>query len=163
MTKSGVSEASATATLISFADSFTRSAQFGKLYREGMDLVDRTAEYLDGEGRREARTLVPPASQAYSSESIRLTTRLTQIASWLLVKRALAAGEITQMEARTHRHQVALIPQTSAVPAGFDELPASFQSLIAHSHRLYDRILRLDRVLNDGCATQAPLKIAASG
>jgi regulator of CtrA degradation len=137
------------ATLLSFHDRFTASPQFAKLYREGMGLVEETAEYLDGEGRSESRRLEPPASLAYTSESIRLTTRLTQLASWLLVRRAIAAGEITAAQAHTHRHKVTLSPQSGSRPDGFNSLPETFKRLILDSHRLYDRVLRLERLMND--------------
>jgi len=115
-----------------------------------MDLVEETAEYLDGEGRAEAKKLTTPASLAYTSESIRLTTRLTQLASWLLVRRAIAAGEITAAEAHNHRHRVTLSPQTTLHPDGYDDLPEAFKKLIADSHRLHDRILRLESVFSQG-------------
>ena len=140
------------AHLLSFGDRFTASPQFMKLFREGMELVEETAEYLDGEGRAESKHLTPPASVAYTSESIRLTTRLTQIASWLLVRRAIAVGEITAAQAHTHRHRVTLSPQSAARPEGYTELPAKFRSLIAESHRLHGRILRLERSFGDGSA-----------
>ncbi len=138
------------AALLSFGDRFTTSPQFTKLFREGMDLVEETAEYLDGAGRAESKHLTPPASLAYTSESIRLTTRLTQLASWLLVRRAIAAGEITAAEAHNHRHRVTLSPQSGLRPEGFSALPETFKRLIADSHRLHDRILRLERIFNDG-------------
>jgi len=145
-----VSEDLPNAPLLSFGDRFTTSPQFAKLYREGMDLVEETAEYLDGAGRAEAKLLTPPASLAYTSESIRLTTRLTQLASWLLVRRAIAAGEITAAEAHNHRHRVTLSPQSTSRPEGFSALPETFRTLIAESHRLHDRILRLERILSAG-------------
>ena len=117
-----------------------------------MDLVEETAEYLDGAGRAESKHLTLPASLAYTSESIRLTTRLTQLASWLLVRRAVAAGEVTAAEAHNHRHRVTLSRQSAARPEGFDSLPETFKRLISESHRLHDRIMRLDRILVDGDA-----------
>lgn len=60
-----------------------------------MLLVETTAAYLDGPGRREAKLLKPPVSVLYATESMRLTTRLLDLASWLLVRRALKEGEIT--------------------------------------------------------------------
>jgi regulator of CtrA degradation len=143
-----VSDNNSHGALLSFPDRFTASPQFAKLYREGMDLVEETAEYLDGAGRIESRRLAPPSSLAYTSESIRLTTRLTQLASWLLVRRAIAAGEITAAQAHTHRHRVKLAPQSTHRPDGFNGLPDTFKRLIAESHRLHDRVLRLERVLN---------------
>ena len=150
MKSSCVSEKVQNAALLSFGERFTTSPQFMNLFREGMDLVEETAEYLDGAGRAQSKQLTPPASLAYSAESIRLTTRLTQLASWLLVRRAIASGEITAAQAHTHRHRVTLSPQTAARPEGFEELPEAFKRLIAESHRLHDRIMRLESILGQG-------------
>jgi regulator of CtrA degradation len=142
------------AALLSFRDRFAGSKQFAQLYREGMGLVEETANYLDRAGRLESKQLTPPVSLAYTSESIKLTTRLTQLASWLLVRRAIAAGEITEAEAHLHRHKVTLTPQSSALPEGFGALPETFRRLISESHRLYGRILRLDRLMSEGYSAQ---------
>ena len=61
-----------------------------------MDLVGAAAAYLDGAGREQAQALPRPAALAYAVESMRLTTRLMQIASWLLLQRAVNEGELTR-------------------------------------------------------------------
>jgi regulator of CtrA degradation len=149
MNSSRVSHDLPSCALLSFGDRFTTSPQFTKLFREGMDLVEETAEYLDGPGRAESKHLTPPASMSYTTESIRLTTRLTQLASWLLVRRAIAVGEVSAAEAQNHRHRVALTQQSTVRPDGFDALPETFKRLIAESHRLHDRILRLERIFEN--------------
>src|ERR1700675_4451465 len=78
------------AVTVSFGAKFARSDQFRNVFREGMALVEAAATYLDGEGRKEARKLRPPHSLAYATESMRLTTRLMQLASWLLIRRAVS-------------------------------------------------------------------------
>ena len=42
---------------VDFLARFTDSEQFEKTFREGMGLVEETANYLDGEGRIDARLL----------------------------------------------------------------------------------------------------------
>ena len=71
---------------------FTRSELFDHTFQEGMDLVEETAGYLDGGGRQESKLLSRNAALAYAAESMRLTTRLMQVASWLLVQRAVREG-----------------------------------------------------------------------
>ena len=80
--------------------SFANSDMFDRMFREGMDLVEETAAYLDGEGRGESKKLERVSALAYASESMRLTTRLMQSASWLLVQRAVREGEMTAREDR---------------------------------------------------------------
>ena len=73
---------------------FTASALFERTFDEGMALVEETARYLDGAGRQEARALPRKAAILYAGESMRITTRLMQTASWLLVQRAVRDGEM---------------------------------------------------------------------
>ena len=40
---------------VNFFTKFTSSEQFEKVFREGMSLVEETANYLDGPGRLDAR------------------------------------------------------------------------------------------------------------
>ena len=68
---------------------------FKLLFVDGMTLVEEAADYLDGEGRVHCQRLSRLGSLAYATESMRLTTRLIQLASWLLLQRAANDGEIT--------------------------------------------------------------------
>lgn len=74
--------------MISLAERMVFSDSFKPIYAQGMDMVEEAASYLDGEGREEARNLSRVAATLYAAESMRLTTRLMQIASWLLLQRA---------------------------------------------------------------------------
>ena len=78
---------------IKLAERRVFSQSFKPLYDEGMRLVEQAAEYLDGEGRVEAKGLSRVAATLYAAESMRLTTRLMQVASWLLLQRAANSGE----------------------------------------------------------------------
>src|ERR1700749_4925245 len=81
--------------LVHFSERLTNSTAFSTLFREGMDLVEETAAYLDGVGRNEAKALDRAVGLTYATESMRLTPRLTQLASWLLLHRAVKEGEMT--------------------------------------------------------------------
>jgi len=134
---------------VSFAERFASSEQFDLLFKEGMALVEATAGYLDGQGRRDARTLTPGIALIYATESMRLTTRLLEIASWLLLRRAIRDGEINEAEARVRRRTIRLgtIGRPSHV-TGWAELPEALRSLIDASFAINDRILKVDRVLS---------------
>ena len=80
---------------VSFGERLAGSQAFSILFREGMALVEETAGYLDGPGRRESKVLERSAALAYATESMRLTTRLMQLASWLLLHRAVNEGEMS--------------------------------------------------------------------
>lgn len=133
---------------VSFGERFQASEQFNRVFKEGMALVERTAAYLDGPGRRDAKGLKAPANVLYATESMRLTTRLLDLASWLLIRRALKEGEITDMEAQSKRQRVKL--QSLGRPShikGFAELPEGLCGLIEESYALHDRIVQLDRAM----------------
>jgi regulator of CtrA degradation len=78
---------------------------------------------------------------------MRLTTRLMQIASWLLLQRAVAEGELTPHQARAERHRVRVAAQDPGGHTQFDLLPARLRSLIGLSARLHARILHLDALI----------------
>src|SRR5690606_41688482 len=69
---------------VSFAERFTASEQFDQIFKDGMALVERTAVYLDGAGRQEAKALTASLNVVYATESMRLPTPPLQLASWLL-------------------------------------------------------------------------------
>lgn len=130
---------------ISFGERFAASDQFDAIFREGMALVERAAAYLDGPGRKEAKALAGPAAMLYASESMRLTTRLLELASWLMIRRSFKEGEITAEQLARKRERVRLTePGRISHVKGFDALPAGLQELIRASFALNDRIVRLD-------------------
>jgi regulator of CtrA degradation len=124
------------------------SDRFGPTYKKGMALVEETAQYLDGDGRAEAKGLTKPASMLYASESMRLTTRLMQLASWLLLQRAANSGEMTVNQVMQERTKVRLsTPSDVHGSAVFTELPKAFRALIDRSLVMERDIRRLDEEL----------------
>src|SRR6187455_2577071 len=109
--------------LVLFSERLTNSAAFGTLFREGMDLVEETAAYLDGDGRTEAKALERAVSLTYATESMRLTTRLMQLASWLLLHRAVKEGEMTLTQANKEKSKVKLAAGEPGDPNSTELLP----------------------------------------
>ena len=141
---------------ISFAERYASSEQFEGIFKGGMQLVERTAAYLDGDGRRQAKGLSPAIALVYATESMRLTTRLLEIASWLLLQRSMKDGEMTAEEARVKRRSIrfSALGRPSHTK-GFSELPKALRDLIEESFALSDRVLALDRALQ-GDRSAAP-------
>ena len=130
---------------------FARSELFERTFQEGMELVEETAAYLDGAGRQDSKLLSRGAALAYAGESMRLTTRLMQVASWLLVQRAVREGEMDPALACDARYRLAREAAAGA-PTEAEErarararLPVGLVDLLGRSERLYERVMHLDR------------------
>jgi regulator of CtrA degradation len=134
--------------LVQFSERLTNSAAFGALFREGMELVEETAAYLDGAGRAEAKALERSVSLTYATESMRLTTRLMQLASWLLLHRAVKEGEMTLSQANREKTKVKLSAADPAAPDLIEKLPEQLQDLITRSMALQAKVRRLDNSMH---------------
>ncbi len=141
---------------IRLAERMVRSESFNHLYDEGMSLVEEAAFYLDGEGREEAKRLSRIAATLYAAESMRLTTRLMQVASWLLLQRASRSGEMTLEQVLSEKAKVRL--DTDSAPetvVGWDEIPLSYCDIVHRSLRLQARVRQMDdEIYNDGAGTE---------
>jgi regulator of CtrA degradation len=68
-----------------------------------------------------------------------------QVASWLLVQRAVREGDMQIAEAATERYRLSGRPEPSApFVAGVEELPEGLKGLIDQGRALYERVRRLD-------------------
>jgi regulator of CtrA degradation len=135
---------------------FARSELFERTFKDGMALVEETAGYLDGPGRAASKRLSRAAALAYAGESMRLTTRLMQVASWLLVQRAVRDGEIQMTEAASEKYRlIARDAQLGAAFAGSDDLPEALKALIIRGGAIYERVRRLDETMYEG-GVEAP-------
>lgn len=135
---------------------FARSELFDRTFQEGMDLVEETAGYLDGSGRQESKLLSRNAALAYAAESMRLTTRLMQVASWLLVQRAVREGDMPPQSACEDRYRLGA--EDVCRGATTEDLPSGLLFLLDRSERLYERVRHLDRrmYVEDSAAEEAP-------
>lgn len=122
---------------------FASSDLFDRTFKEGMAMVEETAAYLDGDGRRDSRLLAREDALLYAGESMRLTTRLMQIASWLLVQRAVREGDMEAQDACDDKYRLAPVRGEAGDQAA--SLPGGLLSLLDRSNRLYERISHMDR------------------
>lgn len=139
------------------SQAFTDSAMFERAFDEGMALVEETARYLDGQGREESRLLPRKAAMLYAGESMRVTTRLMQAASWLLVQRAVHDGDMEPDAARDERYRLGSKEICLGICADDTSLlPVQLRDLLGRSENLYRRIARLDDVLFGTAPVCAP-------
>ncbi|HEY0566626.1 MAG TPA: DUF1465 family protein [Xanthobacteraceae bacterium] len=132
---------------VSFSEHVANSQVFAALFRDGMALVEETASYLDGPGRKESKRLQRGAALSYATESMRLTTRLMQLASWLLLHRAVKEGEMTLTQAKQEKVKVKLTASTPTDPQTLAMLPESLRALIDRARDVSERVIRLDATI----------------
>lgn len=139
------------AVTISLAERRVFSDSFKPLYNEGMSLVEQAAEYLDGKGRAEAKKLSRLTATLYAAESMRLTTRLMQVASWLLLQRAANSGEMTREQVAAEKAKVRLDTASASEQAeGWMDLPEAFRDLVNRSLSLQNLVRRMDAQVYGG-------------
>src|SRR5262244_2815848 len=141
---------------VSFGERLAGSQAFADLFRDGMALVEQTAAYLDGPGRQESKKLGRNAALAYATESMRLTTRLMQLASWLLLHRAVKEGEMSLAQASKEKSKVKLSSVDSHDAGNIALLPVPLRELIERSQKLYAKVRRLDASIYNQNAVERP-------
>src|SRR6516165_1289950 len=133
---------------VSFGERLAGSQAFADLFRDGMALVEQTAAYLDGPGRQDSKKLGRNAALAYATESMRLTTRLMQLASWLLLHRAVKEGEMSLAQANKEKTKVKLAAGEAGGEESIRLLPERLRGLISRSKTLQADIRRLDATMH---------------
>jgi regulator of CtrA degradation len=133
---------------VAFSEKLAASPMFASLFREGMTLVEETAAYLDGPGRTDAKALDRSASMIYATESMRLTTRLMQLASWLLLHRAVKEGEMSLAQASREKSKVKFNSPDPGPGDTIAKLPKALQALIERSVALRVHVRRLDATMH---------------
>jgi regulator of CtrA degradation len=130
---------------VNLAERFAKSEKFRLLFRDGMRLVEESAAFLDGPGRAAAKELSRETATLYGTESMRLTTRLMQLASWLLLQRAASDGAMTRTQILEERKKVRLDQLAPMTPGpDWKSLPAGFVALAERAAALQSRIVLLD-------------------
>src|SRR5579871_3236688 len=122
---------------------FAKSELFDRTFHEGMSLVEETAGYLDGAGRQDSKLLSRSAALAYAAESMRLTTRLMQVASWLLVQRAVREGDMAPEAALDASYRLGAEADGAEPSADVEPLPGPLSDLLGRSERLFERVRHL--------------------
>ena len=86
---------------------------------------------------------------------MRLTTRLMQLASWLLLHRAVKEGEMSLSQANKEKTKVKLSLGDRADDDTMQLLPERLRDLIDRSLALLDRVRRLDATMHSPIAERA--------
>ncbi|HYG90857.1 MAG TPA: DUF1465 family protein [Azospirillum sp.] len=129
---------------------------FNGTYDETMSLLVEARNYIAYYEAGDHHKLPPHVRLQISYESMRVTSRLTQVMAWLLAQKAVHAGEISQETAASEEFALSG-GEICSDPSGPDneDLPSGLRSLLSRSHRLYMRIHRLDEQFRERVAEAA--------
>jgi regulator of CtrA degradation len=123
------------------------TAFFSKTYDEALGLLEEAKSYFVVLEPLERRGLGVPERLKLCTETMRMTARLTQIMAWLIMQRAVHAGEVTRAEALTDTVTLADVGVCmEQADSGWDGLPRRLVGLLDRSQRLYLRVARLDEL-----------------
>jgi len=118
---------------------------FDRLFDDTIKLIERTIAYLERESPSDREPLSVGAKLVFATESMRLTSQLMQCMAWLLARKALRRGEISEFEAASPTYRLGTNSACSAESlAGTETLPRRFRDLLAEGRSSYLRIARLD-------------------
>jgi len=128
----------------------TPVAFFDRTYDEAMVLIREARDYFAERQRQPASPSRAAVELVTSCESMRLTARLTQIIAWLLVQKAVHAGELSRDDATRPEHRLGG-RSICEIEGPWSELglPQRLQTLLERSLSLYHRIGRLDDLAAD--------------
>lgn len=117
----------------------------GRTYREAEALLAEARDYLALMVRTGHAHVAADRKLHFALESSRLTARLVVLMAWLLLQRAVLAGEISQKTALAEAPELGRRAGSLANPSG-EALPEAMQDLLRRSHQLYVRVARLDEM-----------------
>src|SRR3546814_8051982 len=108
-----------------------------------MVLADEARSYFDRGGLEDREAMSPADRVAFSCESLKVTTRLMHVVSWLLLRRAADAGELRPAELQQPARRLGDASDTDS--EALAAMPERARLIIEASCDLYQRIKRMDR------------------
>ena len=115
--------------------------QFDSTFAHAMDLIKRVATYIDGPGRMAAQSLSPAEKMVYAGESMRLTTALLEMASWLLAWRGFRERELSTFEVERRINKISL---HEIMTLKVENVPHELLSLMRETMTLRQRVALFD-------------------
>jgi len=115
-------------------------------YREVLDLLEQARSHAERTRRSSFPRRIASRNRTRAScEALRVTTRLSQCLAWLMVQKAIHAGELPpeaalEPERRLDGHAVCTVTDAEDDP----EISQELRSLLTRSRRLFERVSRLD-------------------
>ncbi len=122
---------------------------FDNTFEEALALTRQARSYFASRDMEKPIGATPEAQLLTSCESMRVTARLTQVVAWFLVQKAVHNGEMPKEEALKPEYRLQGHGVCDQDSPEFDaDMPTELRSLLDQSHRLYQRVARLDALLD---------------
>ena len=120
--------------------------QLPGMYNDAMQMLLDAHEYFFLFAKHDQTKMQNELRPIYTCEMSRITLRLSSVMAWLMVRRAVSSGRISEEEA-AEKYTLGF-RETCLINLGNMEpiLPAPMCKLMADSLELYQRVLRLDEL-----------------
>ncbi|GAB4128018.1 MAG: hypothetical protein Kow00104_13350 [Rhodothalassiaceae bacterium] len=119
-------------------------------HREALALAREASAVIADRARVTRFTMSMEGQAIYAAETLRMSSRILHVVAWTLNRKAVAAGEISESEAAAPSRRLGGEEVCLAEPVGdLGLLPPPIRHLIETSGALYERVLRLERMMLD--------------
>ncbi len=126
-------------------------AQFAKFinrtFDETLQLLEEARDYSMHYWKEDVRGLPDDESLRVTGEKMRLTARLSEIMAWVMVRKAVASGEMTAEQAQSGEyhlsaHDVCLADNRDKPNACSERL----NGMLDRSRDIYSRVIKMDQM-----------------
>jgi len=127
-------------------DNPSQNAFVERAYREALDLLVALRDYLEGEAPDEREALAHEDRLQLTYEMSRVTRQLTNVMAWLMLQKAVIAGELTAEQASRDpagTMDFAEDDRTPDDPAAQARLPIAARGLLDRGRRLVAHVRAL--------------------
>lgn len=114
------------------------------IFNETLNLLFDAHNYFEEFSEEEQLRLPDPYRVAYAGEMSRITMRLTSIMAWIMVRKAIHTGKLSEDEAAQKYRLDATEICMESVPESVSNLPFYIGELAERSRNLFERVWRLD-------------------
>ena len=128
------------------ANDISHTAFVQRAYDDTYALLLSMRDYVSGCSSTDARALDPTDRLRLTRELSRITRLLTEVMAWLMVQKAVAAGEISEIEAANApaARLAFLMEDGDGDLEGLGRLPLPVRSLIDRARRIAALVRQLD-------------------
>lgn len=123
-------------------------AIFTRIYANSMNLIEKVSNYIDGPGREITATSSSEVASLYAGEAMATSTRLMQVASWLLLIRSALEGDMSAETVLEEKEKLSLNTPAQTSNKLWTALPKSFIKLVEESLSLEARVRHLNELIN---------------